>query len=314
MLTAVCTVFEKHYHYGVGVLTNSLYNHGFRGIVWAGYKGTLPPWAKSLKDGDGYQELSVGEGCAIRFVKLDTPKHLGYYKPDFMSKLWESYCPEVEALFYFDPDIVNKGDWKFYERWASRGVALCGDSWYLVPTNHPRRLAWREFAQSNGFVCERQLDYHYNSGFIGVHKSCKSIISLWQKLTEIGEMAGYANLEDLYANRILDEYPYLDGDQTYLNIALMLSTYPLSTVGPEGMDFIPGGTIMSHATVPNVKPWRKKLILSALNGGSPTITDKLYWRHAQTPIQIYSLAQYLWKRFDLRCGAAIGRFIRSAPM
>ena len=94
----------------------------------------------------------------------------------------------------------------------------------------------------------------------------------------------------------------------------MLTHAPISTVGPEGMDFIPGGTIMSHATVPNVKPWRKKLILSALEGSSPTMTDRMYWQHAQTPIKLYSSAMFFWKRFDLRCGSAIGRFISRAAI
>ncbi len=314
MQTAICTVFEKDYHYGVGALANSLYHHGFRGVFWAGYRGELPPWAKSLKEGKGYQEFSVAEGCAIRFVKLDTRKHLGFYKPDFMSLLWESYCPEVEALFYFDPDIVNKCSWSFYERWVSRGIALCGDSWYNVPANHPRRLAWKEFAESNGLVCDRLLDYHFNSGFIGVHQSCKSILSLWQKLIELGEMAGYSYLDDLYADSTYHRYPYLHGDQTYLNLALMASTHPLSTVGPDGMDFVPGGTLMSHATVPNVKPWRKKLIISALEGSRPTITDKLYWRHSQAPIQLYSSTTLFWQRFAILCGSAIGRFIHRQPI
>ncbi len=314
MLTAICTLFEKHYHHGVGVLVNSLYHHGFRGVVWAGYRGNLPPWAKSVKDGEGYQEFSVAEGCVIRFVKLDTSKHFGFYKPDFMQELWEKYCPEVDALFYFDPDIVNKCGWDFYQRWVSRGISLCGDSWYLVPANHPRRLAWKEFAENNGFVCERQLDYHYNSGFIGVHRNYKSILSLWQKLIELGEMAGHNDLQNLYHHKGFHTYPYLHGDQTYLNLVLMLTHAPISTVGPEGMDFIPGGTIMSHATVPNVKPWRKKLILSALEGSSPTMTDRMYWQHAQTPIKLYSSAMFFWKRFDLRCGSAIGRFISRAAI
>lgn len=52
------------------------------------------------------------------------------------------------------------------------------------------------------------------------------------------------------------------------------------------------------------------MIRKALGGVPPTLADKLYCQHAQTPIQLYSRSQYLRKKLALYCGAAIGRFIR----
>src|SRR5690348_11876699 len=114
MSAIVCTLFEGAYHYGVGALANSLYAAGYRGSMWVGYRGALPPWARGA---------GQGRGC------------------------WEV---PVDALFYFDPDITNRGPWRFYEEWVSHGVALCEDVYPVFPADHPWRAAWREFAERNG--------------------------------------------------------------------------------------------------------------------------------------------------------------------
>jgi hypothetical protein len=310
MKTAVCTYCDGDYHYGAGVLINSLYQQGYRGTVWAGYRGALPPWAKPLTQGDGYWEYMPAEGCSVRLVEIKTDMHPSLYRPTFMEQIWDRFGQDWESLFFFDPDIVNKCRWDFYEWWVSQGIALCGDPWYHVPFNHPKRLAWKKFAEDQGFPCQRHLDHHYNGGFIGIPLQSKPMLSLWKKLIAIAAKLGYLDLQDIYAEATNNTYPYFPHDQTALNLTLMLISDPLSTVGPDGMDFAPCGTLMSHATVPHVKPWRKRLIFSALQGMPPTLTDKLFWQNTQTPIPVYSPSTVRWKQLIVTTAAAIGRFIR----
>lgn len=306
MNTAICTLFEGNYHYGVGALINSLYYHGFRGVVWVGYRGDLPPWAKDLKMCQDYQEFAVAEGCVIRFILLTTPVHFTNYKPDFMLQLWEHYCPETEALFYLDPDIIIKCHWSFFEDWVTFGVALCEDVNSPVPGSHPLRMAWQRFYKPHGFSFDSSVDIYVNGGFVALSKSNKQFLYEWKKIQDLMApvIGGLQNVG--IKNRT---FMFCKTDQDALNIAMQSSTSPVSLMGKEAMDFIPGGITMSHA-IGSIKPWRKNFIIEALKGKAPRLAAKSYWQHTQFPIQLYSQQKLFWKQVDLRCGAAIGRFIR----
>jgi len=311
MKTATCTLcnsrFEGNYHYGVGALVNSLYLHGFRGVVWVGYRGDLPPWTNNVTIYQDYHEFAVAEGCVIRFILLTTPVHFANYKPNFMLQLWEHNCPEADALFYIDPDIVIKCRWSFFEEWVSNGIALSQEivNAYM-PSNHPIRLFWKEFAECKGYRCHHQLNQYFNGGFVGLCKNHQSALSLWQDLLEDLEKFGVDLAKFMQGDRT---HPFLSPDQDTLNLMAMTTPHPLTTIGPEGMDFVPGGFTMSHA-VGTPKPWQKFMIYEALRGKAPSSADKGYWQHTQGPIQLYSQQKLFWKQVDVRCGGAIGRFIR----
>jgi hypothetical protein len=311
MNTSVCTLFEGDYHYGVGDLVNSLYQQGFRGVIWAGYKGNLPFWAAPTQARSEYQEFQVAVGCVIRFIKIESYKFLSNYKPDFMLRILNELQPELDAVFYFDPDIVNKCAWETYERWVKCGVALCEDGFEYMPIDHPDRIAWQELSERLGYTIHRQTDRTYNTGFVGIKQADKQILVLWQEYLEKLQEAGYIDLRDFIFPR---QYPFLDTDQCVFNVVITLTPLPLSTMDRLAMDLGGSATrnIMSHAAGGNItKPWRKDFIAKVLlKGEIPSLTDKAYWRHTQTPIQLYSSLYYRWKRLDLLCGAALARLIR----
>ncbi|UCH71513.1 MAG: hypothetical protein JSW62_03695 [Thermoplasmatales archaeon] len=307
MKSAICTLFEGHYHFGVGVLVNSLYKNGFRGIVWAGYRGKLPPWAKPLRSCKEYKEFTIAEECIVRFIHLNTELHLTNYKASFMIDILNRYQKEVESIFYFDPDIVIKCPWSFYEKWISYGVALCQDNcYYNMPSNHPLKMAWKEFADNLGYKASRQLEYYINAGFIGLKKEDLQILLIWKRLLNELQKENI-NLIHLKAGRRNEKFH--NPDQDMLNLTLMLTEQSLSVIGPEGMDFKPAGYTMSHAASPP-KPWRKNYILRALNGEAPVLADKEYWKNTQWPIKLFSEQKLYYKKISLLFAIAIGRFIK----
>lgn len=307
MNTAVCTLFEKDYHLGTGALVNSLFDYGFRGVFWAGYRGDLPPWASNVRMNGEYAELKVANDCHIRFVPLETEKHFAYYKPDFMLEILERLCPQAEAVCYFDPDITIKSAWPFFEEWIRHGIAVCEDVNHYMPDDHPVRLAWKTYAADHDLEPWRVLHRYFNSGFVGLKRSDQQFLRIWKKLIDLRARDG----ADLTRFQSLSyEYPYMLNDQDAFNLALMIERQPLSTVGPEGMDFVPGGQIMSHAAGAGArKPWKKSMAKSALSGVAPTMADKRYWEYAEWPIRLYPHQYVRLKKLDIKLGAAIGRFI-----
>ncbi len=293
MNSAICTLFEGNYHYGVGALANSLYAQGYRGMIYAGYRGTLPPWITSSKNADEFTEFSPAEGLVLRFIPLSTNIHLTNFKPDFMLSLWEKHCPNAKSFFYFDPDITVMCPWAFFEEWVQAGVALCADVNQSMPANHPIRHAWKKFYVPHGIVFHREPDLYFNGGFFGLRREEMEFLHCWQKLQELmtPEIGGLKNV-----NMRDRTFLFHKTDQDAMNVAAMASESAISPVGQDGMDFQQGGGgfIMSHA-LGGQKPWNKKFVRSLLlRGNSPSRADRLYFRNVKYPIRLYSpFALYL---------------------
>jgi hypothetical protein len=310
MTSAVCTLFEGDYHYGVGALTNSLYSCGFRGTIYAGYRGALPPWINGAKEFEGFTEYCAGENMTLRFMPLATKSHLTNHKPDFMLALWEKHCVQADALFYFDPDIVVKCDWAFFEKWVEAGIAVCADMNSSMSPNHPTRHAWMKFYAPYGLTVRQRLDMYFNGGFIGLRREEQPFLHQWQHIQEwmAPEIGGLQNVNVGEGTRLFHKT-----DQDALNIACMAGDCPISPFGQDGMDFQQGGGgyIMSHA-IGNPKPWRKPFVRTViLRGVAPSRADRQYFNHVQYPIKLWSSTKLACRRIDLKLACALGRFARS---
>jgi hypothetical protein len=308
MNSAICTLFEGDYHRGVGALANSLFAHGFRGTIYAGYRGELPPWTVGAKKTDGFVEFSPAEGLVLRFISLATKVHLTNFKPDFMLSLLEKHCPQAQSLFYFDPDITVIGRWSFFKEWVKAGVALCADINPSMPENHPIRHAWKQFYLPHGITFRRELDLYFNGGFVGLRREHVEFLHCWRRLQELmtPEIGGLQNVN------IRDRtYLFCKTDQDALNVAAMASESPVSPMGQDAMDLQHGGGgyVMSHA-VGGVKPWRKKMLANIIASGSPpSAADKKFYAFARNPIPVFSKAGFFFRKIDLKLASAIGRYI-----
>lgn len=308
MNTVIVTLFEGDYHLGAGALLNSLSAVGFAGVVVCGHRGPVPPWAPAAAQLAGIQ---------VEFVALATSAHLTNYKPEFMQHVWTALHPGADQLFYFDPDIVVKARWSFFAEWAGYGVALVEDVNSPVPESHPRRAAWRRCLAARGQRVRRETALYVNGGFIGVSSAQRGFLAAWQAAMtlvsdEIGGLArSMFSFDAAHGDMASPAYPFNKTDQDALNIAVMTAAEPVSIMGAEGMDFIPGGWTMAHA-LGSEKPWRKNFIRAALAGRGPTPADRPFWAHAAGPLPLFSPRLLAQRRASLAIAGFIGRFYRRA--
>lgn len=292
--SVVCTLFDSHYHYGVGALVNSLHAAGFRGSLYAGYRGELPPWAmgRCKPDSHGLSSMTAGE-VEIVFVPVETRMNLAYYKPYFIQHIWQGHAEDAERLFFFDADIMTVARWSFFEGWADAGVAVVADGNTPMPVNHPVRVAWRRYFEPHGFRFARRNDYHYNSGFIGLHREQRPLVDAWHRvLTIIAESVslelpiGLAGAPPECCNRT---FPFYLPDQDALNIVTDLEGVVVAPMGSEGMGWKSPAVFMLHACMPN-KPWSGDYLRRARRGHSPGDIDDAYWRYTQSPLELFPAA------------------------
>lgn len=295
-------------------MCNSLYSNGFRGEVYAGYRGKLPSWAvesqdDTMIDWHGAKVLKVREDFVIHFLPVELAYQFTNYKPIFIARLFGVVSNKIQFVAYFDPDIVIKCQWSFFEKWMSHGVALVHEiTSNDMPPSNPVRKEWEKIICDHGLTVTRRVSSYINAGFCGVARDYLEFVEIWSKMIE----TAIKNFDidptnfNFLANRA---HPFFAKDQDALNIAAMCSKSPISEIGPEGMDFIHGGFTMSHA-IGTPKPWKKHFFLKILNGEIPSVTDRLYWLNASGTIKPHSEALIWVKKTSMSICSFIGRFYK----
>src|SRR5436190_6640653 len=119
-------------------------------------------------------------------------------------------CPDASALFYFDPDIVIKCGWPFFEEWTAYGVAVCEDVNSPMSASHPIRHEWRRFCAQHGVPLSRVLDAYVSGGFVGLRRNHFALLEGWKRLIDALE-SETGNLKQIgYRER---PYAFYNGDQ-----------------------------------------------------------------------------------------------------
>jgi hypothetical protein len=323
MNAAICTLFEGHYHYGVASLSNSLYNQGFRGIIYVGYRGSLPNWAlqgkiETIGKWKDAITLTPIEGIQLCFLLLDTDYSLTNYKPDFMLDIWEGPAKDSEAIFYFDPDIVISRSWGCFEEWVQCGISVCEDILSPLEQFHPRRVGWRKFYLKYQLNLEFKNSIYVNGGFVGVHKNEIEFLKIWKNVQKyMGEIIGGLNISIfsefskekciLWSSNGFNIFDRTDQDA--LNASIEAYRGDVSFMGKEGMALKVGENLMAHA-LGGPKPWVKKFISEAINGAPPSIAEKEYWNYTKGIINIYSGNHIARKKMAIKFASFIGRFYK----
>lgn len=311
MDSAICTLFEGHYHYGVAALSNSLYRKGFRGTIYVGYRGKLPNWAghkkNSSSEGIKNIELTPAKGLILKFVYLDTTNHFTNYKPKFMKDLMETYN-EIENLFYFDPDIVVNEDFSFYLEWINAGITVCEDINSPIQEFHPRRVGWRTFFKKHNIDLLFKNAIYVNGGFIGVKRYQVDFLDLWIKTQDLAtELVGGLQVSFLDKIRVMMFDVF---DQDCLNASIEAYDGTISFIGKEGMGFSIGGYKTMFHALGSFKPWKLNIILRSFQGRPPRSVDVAYWENSKFPILAHSKWEISKKLIAIKICKLIGRFYK----
>lgn len=299
--TIAFTMLEGSYHYGACSLLNSLIRNGFEGTIVIGYRGDIPFWADPPEARGRTFSLLHSDKVTVTFEHIEEPGHFTYKKASFLLRLADER-PDAESFFYFDPDVYVLSQWVTFCLWVESGIACCADIKPWMPANHPVRTQWRSLFPDvfSTPPSPNQLPFYFNAGFFGVSRAHISFVERYQEIqTRIMHAVGEQSTVSVRGSG--RQNPFYIPDQDAMNIALMTTPHQVAGIGPDGMNFDvrAGGFLLAHA-VHQIKPWKKKLLLSTLLGRGITPADIAYWSYADGPFCAYPAPILRLQRAKLR--------------
>lgn len=275
-LKILTTLAEKDYFLGVSALINSVVANGcYVDKVVVGYRGDLPQWLPKLSESRNGLSAQLCSGLQIEFVQVQGDLHMVHEKPKWFKHLTATLEPNADEYFFFDSDIIVIKRMSFFGEWVKQGVGLCEDVNYDMAANNPIRLRWAKEAESAGLkIINPNASRYYNSGFLAWTKETSAFLDDW--ITSFNTLAPIA--ADTKKFRTADRtHPVFSANQDSLNLATMITSVPLSTLGPGAMQFDWTFPLMVHPIGP--KPWKRSFIKEFLKGRPPRSGDMAFWRN-----------------------------------
>ena len=267
---------EHHYFLGLSALINSVVKNGtYVDKIIIGYRGSLPGWMPPLKATDRGKSCTLKSGLELELILMEKNVHMVHEKPRWFQHVSEVLEPDASEYFFFDSDIVVINRMSFFGEWIKEGVALCEDVNNDMHYDHPIRKQWVNMAIEAGCIIKHPtINRYYNSGFIGWTRNNAGFINDWVRSFDIlAQKSG-----DLKKGRVHDRtHTVLSTNQDSLNLATMITEFPISTIGPEAMGFRHGLSLMSHPI--GAKPWRRRFFKEFMAGLPPRISDVTFWEN-----------------------------------
>ena len=301
------TLAENKYFLGLSALLNSMVKNGKyidKIVVW--YRDVLPKWLPELSPSKNGLSCILNSGIELELIEMKGELHMVHEKPKWFQYFTDVLEPDADEYFFFDSDIVVVNRMSFFGEWVKQGVAICEDVNYSMNRNHPIRKQWAGFANEEGLTLKSEIDWYYNSGFLGWTRDTKAFLSEWEKCFRIlAKRSG-----DMKKFRVNNRtHVVLSANQDSLNLATMVTAIPISTIGPEAMGFKNGMRLMSHPI--GLKPWNRKYISDFLKGYPPRDSDIQFWNHVNgSEFSPLSSTRVSYKMFLCKAFRALSRFYR----